>query len=156
MTIQELEIYNDLIKALLNLEEEGYKNRERLLYFVVDNLMNSSELLKDLEVLERITVLVNSTDITARSLELMAISLEDDYEVENTLNLGRNYLNSLLIGNLYIEYDKYFDLLGNYRIYKLENYPLKYLVDNKLESLIVKKEIREIDKKLIKKFSLKL
>ena len=156
MTRQELEIYNDLIKALLNLEEEGYKNREKLLYFVIDNIINSRELLKDLEVLERISVLVNSTDITARTLELMAISLKADYEVDNTLNLGKNYLNSLLISNIYIEYDKYFDLLGNYRIYKLEGYPLKYLVDNKLESLAVKKEIKDIDKKLIKNFNLKL
>ena len=156
MKTKELKIYNNLIETLFNLEEEGYENREKIVRFVIENFINSSDLLIDSEICERISVLVESSTIATKSLGLIAISTEHDFEMGDNANLGRNYCNSLLISNLFIAHDKYFDLLGNYRIYKLEGYHPKYLVENKLNSLSVEKEIKETDKILIKNFNLKI
>ena len=89
-------------------------------------------------------------------MSILTESVEHDYENEDVTNLGRNYNNSLLIGNLYIAHDKYLSLLGNYRTYKLEGYHFKYLVENKLEVLSIEKEIKETNKILIKNFNLKI
>ena len=99
---------------------------------------------------------MESSTIIKTSLSILTESVEQDYEKEDVTNLGRNYNNSLLIGKLYIAHDKYLDLLGNYRVYKLDRYHSKYLVDNKLESLSIEKEIKERDKVLIKNFDLKI
>ena len=115
----------------------------------IKNIITSSETLKNPEICERISILVDSSIIDTTSIE-------QDYEREIVTNLGRNYNNSLLIGNLYIAHDKYLDLLGNYRTYKLEGYHSKYLVENKLEALSVEKEIKETNKILIKNFNLKI
>ena len=149
MNINELKIFNNLIKTLLNLEMEDYENREKIVLSVIKNIITSSEILKDPEICERISILVDSSIIDTTSIE-------QDYEREIVTNLGRNYNNSLLIGNLYIAHDKYLDLLGNYRTYKLEGYHSKYLVENKLEALSVEKEIKETNKILIKNFNLKI
>ena len=156
MKTKELKIYNNLIETLFNLEEEAYENREKIVRFVIENFINSSDLLIDSEICERISVLVESSTIATKSLGLIAISTEHDFEMDDNTNLGRNYNNSLLISNLFIAHDKYFDLLGNYRIYKLEGYHPKYLVENKLNSLSVEKEIKETNKILIKNFNLKI
>ena len=140
MNTKELRIYNNLIKLLINLELEGYENREKIVSFVLENIITSSEMLKDFEICERLSILVESSTIIKTSLSILTESVEQDYEEKM---LGRNYNNSLLIGNLYIAHDKYLDLLGNYRVYKLEGYHSKYLVDNKLESLSIEKEIKE-------------
>ena len=156
MKPQEIKIYNNLIETLYNLEIEGYEKREKIVNFVIENIINSSELLKDPEICERLSTLVDSSTISTTSLGLIATSVEHDYENEDVTNLGRNYNNSLLIENLYIAHDKYLSLLGNYRTYKLEEYHSKYLVENKLESLSIEKEIKETDKILIKNFNLKI
>ena len=156
MNTKELRIYNNLIKLLINLELEGYENREKIVSFVLENIITSSEMLKDFEMCERLSILVESSTIIKTSLSILTESVEQDYEKEDVTNLGRNYNNSLLIGNLYIAHDKYLDLLGNYRVYKLDRYHSKYLVDNKLESLSIEKEIKERDKVLIKNFDLKI
>lgn len=156
MNTKELRIYNNLIKLLINLELEGYENREKIVSFVLENIITSSEMLKDFEICERLSILVESSTIIKTSLSILTESVEQDYEKEDVTNLGRNYNNSLLIENLYIAHDKYLDLLGNYRIYKLDRYHSKYLVDNKLESLSIEKEIKERDKVLIKNFDLKI
>ena len=156
MNTKELRIYNNLIKLLINLELEGYENREKIVSFVLENIITSSEMLKDFEICERLSILVESSTIIKTSLSILTESVEQDYEKEDVTNLGRNYNNSLLIGKLYIAHDKYLDLLGNYRVYKLDRYHSKYLVDNKLESLRNKKEIKERDKVLIKNFDLKI
>ena len=156
MNTKELRIYNNLIKLLINLELEGYENREKIVSFVLENIITSSEMLKDFEICERLSILVESSTIIKTSLSILTESVEQDYEKEDVTNLGRNYNNSLLIGKLYIAHDKYLDLLGNYRVYKLERYHSKYLVDNKLESLSIEKEIKERDKVLIKNFDLKI
>ena len=156
MNTKELRIYNNLIKLLINLELEGYENREKVDSFVLENIIISSEMLKDSEISERLSILVDSSTIIKTALCILTKSVEQDYEREDVTNLGRNYNNSLLIGNLYIAHDKYLDLLGNYRTYKLEGYHSKYLVENKLESLSVEKEIKETDKILIKNFNLKI
>ena len=118
-------------------------------YQWIKNIITSSETLKNPEICERISILVDSSIIDTTSIE-------QDYEREIVTNLGRNYNNSLLTGNLYIAHDKYLDLLGNYRTYKLEGYHSKYLVENKLEALSVEKEIKETNKILIKNFNLKI
>src|SRR5699024_4699731 len=133
-----------------------YENREKIVSFVLENIITSSEMLKDFEICERLSILVESSTIIKTSLSILTESVEQDYEKEDVTNLGRNYNNSLLIGNLYIAHDKYLYLLGNYRVYKLERYHSKYLVDNKLESLSIEKEIKERDKVLIKNFDLKI
>ncbi len=156
MNTKELRIYNNLIKLLINLELEGYENREKIVSFVLENIITSSEMLKDFEICERLSILVESSTIIKTSLSILTESVEQDYEKEDVTNLGRNYNNSLLIGKLYIAHDKYLDLLGNYRVYKLDRYHSKYLVDNKLESLSIEKEIKERDKVLIKNFDLKI
>ncbi len=156
MKTQELKIYNKLIEALFDLEEEGYENRENIVRFVIENFIISSDWLKDPEICERISILVDSSIIATKVLGIIATSTEHDFEIENTTNLGRNYSNTILINNLYIAHDKYLDLLGNYRIYKLEGYHPKYLVENKLNSLSVEKEIKETDKILIRNFDLKI
>lgn len=156
MKTQEIKIYNNLIETLYDLKIEGYEKREKIVNFVIENIINSSELLKDPEICERLSTLVDSSTISTISLGLIATSVQHDYENEDVTNLGRNYNNSLLIGNLYIAHDKYFSLLGNYRTYKLEGYHSKYLVENKLESLSIEKEIKETDKILIKNFNLKI
>lgn len=156
MKPQEIKIYNNLIETLYDLKIEGYEKREKIVNFVIENIINSSELLKDPEICERLSTLVDSSTISTTSLGLIATSVQHDYENEDVTNLGRNYNNSLLIGNLYIAHDKYLSLLGNYRVYKLDGYHSKYLIDNKLESLSIKKEIKERDKVLIKNFDLKI
>lgn len=156
MNTKELRIYNNLIKLLINLELEGYENREKIVSFVLENIITSSEMLKDFEICERLSILVESSTIIKTALCMLTNSVEQDYEREDVTNLGRNYNNSLLIGNLYIAHDKYLSLLGNYRTYKLEGYHSKYLVENKLESLSIEKEIKETDKILIKNFNLKI
>ena len=156
MNTKELRIYNNLIKLLINLELEGYENREKIVSFVLENIITSSEMLKDFEICERLSILVESSTIIKTSLSILTESVEQDYEKEDVTNLGRNYNNSLLIGKLYIAHDKYLDLLGNYRVYKLDRYHSKYLVDNKLESLSIEKEIKERDKVLIKNIDLKI
>ena len=156
MNTKELRIYNNLIKLLINLELEGYENREKIVSFVLENIITSSEMLKDFEICERLSILVESSTIIKTSLSILTESVEQEYEKEDVTNLGRNYNNSLLIGKLYIAHDKYLDLLGNYRVYKLDRYHSKYLVDNKLESLSIEKEIKERDKVLIKNFDLKI
>ena len=156
MNINELKIFNNLIKTLFNLEMEDYEKREKIVLSVIKNIITSSEILKDPEICERISILVDSSIIATTSLGLIVTSTEQDYERESVTNLGRNYNNSLLIGNLYIAHDKYLDLLGNYRTYKLEGYHSKYLVENKLEALSVEKEIKETNKILIKNFNLKI
>ena len=156
MNTKELRIYNNLIKMLINLELEGYENREKIVSFVLENIITSSEMLKDIEICERLSILVESSTIIKTSLCMLTESVEQDYEKEDVTNLGRNYNTSLLIENLYIAHDKYLDLLGNYRVYKLEKYHSRYLVNNKLESLSIEKEIKETDKVLIKNFDLKI
>ena len=156
MNTKELRIYNNLIKLLINLELEGYENREKIVSFVLENIITSSEMLKDFEICERLSILVESSTIIKTSLSILTESVEQDYEKEDVTNLGRNYNTSLLIENLYIAHDKYLDLLGNYRVYKLEGYHSRYLVNNKLESLSIEKEIKETDKVLIKNFDLKI
>ena len=156
MNTKELRIYNNLIKMLINLELEGYENREKIVSFVLENIITSSEMLKDIEICERLSILVESSTIIKISLCMLTESVEQDYEKEDVTNLGRNYNTSLLIENLYIAHDKYLDLLGNYRVYKLEGYHSRYLVNNKLESLSIEKEIKETDKVLIKNFDLKI
>ena len=122
MKPQEIKIYNNLIETLYDLKIEGYEKREKIVNFVIENIINSSELLKDPEICERLSTLVDSSTISTTSLGLIATSVQHDYENEDVTNLGRNYNNSLLIGNLYIAHDKYLSLLGNYRTYKLEGY----------------------------------
>ena len=122
MNTKELRIYNNLIKLLINLELEGYENREKIVSFVLENIITSSEMLKDFEICERLSILVESSTIIKTSLSILTESVEQDYEKEDVTNLGRNYNNSLLIGKLYIAHDKYLDLLGNYRVYKLDRY----------------------------------
>ena len=156
MNTKELRIYNNLIKMLINLELEGYENREKIVSFVLENIITSSEMLKDIEICERLSILVESSTIIKTSLCMLTEFVEQDYEKEDVTNLGRNYNTSLLIENLYIAHDKYLDLLGNYRVYKLEGYHSRYLVNNKLESLSIEKEIKETDKVLIKNFDLKI
>ncbi len=156
MNTKELRIYNNLIKMLINLELEGYENREKIVSFVLENIITSSEMLKDIEICERLSILVESSTIIKISLCMLTEFVEQDYEKEDVTNLGRNYNTSLLIENLYIAHDKYLDLLGNYRVYKLEGYHSRYLVNNKLESLSIEKEIKETDKVLIKNFDLKI
>ncbi len=156
MKIQEVQIYNNLIETLFNLEIEGYENREKIVNFVIENIINNKELLLNPEICERISILVDSSNIATKALSLIAISTEHDFEIEDTTSLGSNYSNSLLISNLYIAHDKYFDLLGNYRIYKLEGYHPRYLLENKLEALSIEKEIKEKNKELVKNFNLKI
>ena len=93
MKPQEIKIYNNLIETLYNLEIEGYEKREKIVNFVIENIINSSELLKDPEICERLSTLVDSSTISTTSLGLIATSVEHDYENEDVTNLGRNYNN---------------------------------------------------------------
>ncbi len=156
MKHQELKIYNSLIELLFNLEEEGYYIRENIVNFVITSSLNNNLILNDPKVDERLSLLVDSSNIAVTSLEIISSSLEEEFEREDNTNLGRNYTNSLLIENLYIAHDKYLALLGNYCIYKLENYHFKYLEENRLESIIIEQEIKEKDKLLVKNFDLKI
>ena len=156
MNTKELKIYNNLIKQLLSLEQEDYKNREKIVRFIIETMLSNGTLINDPEIYERISLLIDSSNIVRESLSLLATSTEQDYEVEDATNLGSNYSSSLLISNLYIAHDKYLSLLGNYRLYKQENYHVKYLVDNKIESLSVSEEIKEVNNLLVKIFNLKI
>ncbi len=156
MNTKELKIYNNLIKQLLSLEQEDYENREKIVRFIIETMLSNGTLINDPEIYERISLLIDSSNIVRESLSLLATSTEQDYEVEDATNLGSNYSSSLLISNLYIAHDKYLSLLGNYRLYKQENYHVKYLVDNKIESLSVSEEIKEVNNLLVKIFNLKI
>ena len=156
MNTKELKIYNNLIKQLLSLEQEDYENREKIVRFIIETTLSNGTLINDPEIYERISLLIDSSNIVRESLSLLATSTEQDYEVEDATNLGSNYSSSLLISNLYIAHDKYLSLLGNYRLYKQENYHVKYLVDNKIESLSVSEEIKEVNNLLVKIFNLKI
>lgn len=50
MNINELKIFNNLIKTLLNLEMEDYENWEKIVLSVIKNIITSSEILKDPEI----------------------------------------------------------------------------------------------------------
>lgn len=156
MNTKELKIYNNLIKQLLSLEQEDYENREKIVRFIIETMLSNRTLINDPEISERLSLLIDSSTIVRESLSLLATSTEQDYEVEDATNLGSNYSSSLLISNLYIAHDKYLSLLGNYRLYKQENYHVKYLVDNKIESLSVSEEIKEVNNLLVKIFNLKI
>ena len=156
MNTKELKIYNNLIKQFLSLEQEDYENREKIVRFIIETMLSNGTLINDPEIYERISLLIDSSNIVRESLSLLATSTEQDYEVEDATNLGSNYSSSLLISNLYIAHDKYLSLLGNYRLYKQENYHVKYLVDNKIESLSVSEEIKEVNNLLVKIFNLKI
>ena len=156
MNTKELKIYNNLIKQLLSLEQEDYENREKIVRFIIETMLSNRSLINDPEISERLSLLIDSSTIVRESLSLLATSTEQDYEVEGATNLGSNYSSSLLISNLYIAHDKYLSLLGNYRLYKQENYHVKYLVDNKIESLSVSEEIKEVNNLLVKIFNLKI
>ncbi len=93
MNTKELRIYNNLIKLLINLELEGYENRENIVSFVLENIITSSEMLKDFEICERLSILVESSTIIKTSLSILTESVEQDYEKEDVTNLGRNYFN---------------------------------------------------------------
>ena len=155
MNTRELKIYNNLIKSLLSLEQEDYENREKIVKFIIETTLSNGTLINDPEISERLSLLIDSSNIAKESLSLLATSTEQGYEEEDATNLGSNYSSSLLIGNLYIAHDKYLSLLGNYRLYKQENYHVKYLVDNKIESLSIAEEIKEKNNLLNKIFNLK-
>ena len=113
-------------------------------------------MLIDPEISERLAVLVNSATIAAKVLGLIATSVEEGFEREDTKSLGFNYCNTKIIENLYTNHDIYLSLLINYRIYKLNHYHDEYFTKNNNEKLAVERKIKEADKLLIKNFNLKI
>ena len=89
-------------------------------------------------------------------MELIAISIEEEFEKGDIKNLGFNYCNTKIIENLYINHDIYLSLLINYRVYKLNHYHAKYFIENNKEKLEVERRIKEADKLLVKNFHLKI
>ncbi len=156
MKTQELKIYNKLIDSLFELEDEGYEIREDIVRFNLENVLDNKDLLFDLEICERLSILVNSTNIASKALELIAISIEEELEKGDIKNLGFNYCNTKIIENLYINHDLYLRLLINYRIYKSKHYHAKYFIENNREKLEVERKIKEADKLLVKNFCLKI
>ena len=63
MKHQELKIYNSLIELLFNLEEEGYNIRENIVNFVITSSLNNNLILNDPKVDERLSLLVDSSNI---------------------------------------------------------------------------------------------
>lgn len=84
METQELKLYNSLIEYLLDLEDEGYEIREDIVRFNLENILKNQELLIDPEISERLAVLVNSVTIAAKALGLIATSVEEGFEREDT------------------------------------------------------------------------
>ena len=156
METQELKLYNSLIEYLLDLEDEGYEIREDIVRFNLENILKNQELLIDPEISERLAVLVNSATIVAKVLGLIATSVEEGFEREDTKSLGFNYCNTKIIENLYTNHDIYLSLLINYRIYKLNHYHDEYFTKNNNEKLAVERKIKEADKLLVKNFHLKI
>ena len=130
MKTQELKLYNSLIEHLFDLEDEGYEIREDIVRFNLENILENQELLIDPEISERLAVLVNSATIATKVLGLIATSVEEGFEREDTKSLGFNYCNTKIIENLYTNHDIYLSLLINYRIYKLNHYHDEYFTKN--------------------------
>ena len=156
MKTQELKIYNKLIDSLFDLEDEGYEIREDIVRFNLENILDNKDLLFDLEICERLSILVSSANIASKALELIAISIEEEFEKGDIKNLGFNYCNTKIIENLYINHDIYLSLLINYRVYKLNHYHAKYFIENNKERLEVERRIKEADKLLVKNIHLKI
>ncbi len=156
MKLQELKIYNNLIKTLLMLEKEGYDKRAEIVNFIITAARNNKDLLIDPEICERLAILVDSSNIAVKALDIISNKVEKDFEKDDPTNLGTNYYNTLVITNLHIEHDKYLSLLANYEIYKQENYSVNYLIENKEETKEIEKEIKEKTQLLIKKLNLKI
>ena len=99
MNTRELKIYNNLIKSLLSLEQEDYENREKIVKFIIETTLSNGTLINDPEISERLSLLIDSSNIAKESLSLLATSTEQGYEEEDATNLGSNYSSSLLITN---------------------------------------------------------
>ena len=89
MGSQEFYTYNNLIYEIYNLKEQGEKINIEIVNFVCSNLLFNNKFLKDLDVSERLDVLVDTSNAIYTTLDIILYVVEDAYNKKDNITLEK-------------------------------------------------------------------
>ena len=116
METQEFYTYNDLIYEIHDLEEQGEEISLEIVNFVCSNLFFNNKYLKDLEVSERLDILVDTNNAIFTTLKTIMFVLEDAYNKKDNATLEKCSKNLSEIRDFYVSYESYLNLLKDYKL----------------------------------------
>lgn len=116
MGSQEFYTYNNLIYEIYNLKEQGEKINIEIVNFVCSNLLFNNKFLKDLDVSERLDVLVDTSNAIYTTLDIILYVVEDAYNKKDNITLEKCSKEVLEIRDFYISYESYLNLLKDYKL----------------------------------------
>lgn len=109
-------IYNNLIYNLYDLMEQVLELNIEIVGFVCSNFFFNNEFLKDMDVSERLYVLVDTGNIIVNTLDTIMYVIEDAYTKSDFITLENCSRELLKIEDFLVSYENYLNLLKDYKL----------------------------------------
>lgn len=150
MNSHEKLLYKNFLEELEETEKRDYENRFEIVRYVLFTQTLVPKILEDHEISTRISTLVDSLNITSKSLERLRKIVEKNNNTSNMELLEKFYGHLQYIDDVSIHQDKYIELLVGYDFMKLYGFGEDYLQENYREASETREIINNGIKKLVR------
>ena len=144
-------LYKIFFEALKETEEKDYENRFELVKYVIGTMTLSPNVLQQHEISTRISVLVDTLNITSKSLEKLRKISTASHKEDNVEMLEAIYSHLSTIDDIAHHQEDYIELLNWYSYMNQANFDEKQLQENYEEANQTRELINNGIKKLVRR-----